>query len=73
MKVTIKGDNLTPENFASVIESLNKEYEKHGIRVKNATCYIRFITADDETVDIVDKDKRDIHKVFTFKNIIKDE
>lgn len=52
MKVTIRGNNpITSEQFKQVIDSLNEEMAHLGIKVKNMTCYIRFV---DENGDIVE-------------------
>lgn len=43
MRVDIKGDMpITGENIKWVIDNLNEEYEKLGVKVKNVTCYVRF-------------------------------
>lgn len=65
MKVKILGNNLTSDNFKSVIDKLNEDYKDLGVRVKNATCYIRFITEDDETVDVTDG-RYEIERSFKF-------
>lgn len=68
MKVTIQGNDLTPEHFAKVIEDLNKEYAVHGLRVKNATCYIRFMDKDSNTIEPL-YNGTPMEKTFIFRSI----
>ncbi len=55
MKVKILGDNLTSDNFKMVIDQLNQDYAPLGVKVKNATCYIRFVDENEDTVELTDK------------------
>ena len=54
MRVTIKG-SATSEHFKQIVDSLNEEFSKFGIRVRNATCYFRFENEAGELVEPVDK------------------
>lgn len=71
MKISIKGDNLTGDNFKKVIDQLNEDYGSLGVRVKNATCYIRFINQDDETVEVCDENGSPISREFSFRKVVK--
>ena len=52
MRVDIKGDMpITGENIKWVIDNLNEEYEKLGVKVKNVTCYFRFQNEQGELVE----------------------
>ena len=71
MKVTIKGTNpVTSEQFKSVIDTLNEKYQKHGVVVKNMTCYIRFVNEEGEIVEPVDEYGNAIESSFVFKKTI---
>ena len=44
MRINIKGNNpITSEQFKKVIDDLNAEYAPMGLKVKNMTCYVRFV------------------------------
>lgn len=75
MKVNIKGNNpITSQQFASVIDSLNLEYEHLGLKVKNMTCYVRFVNQNGETVEPKIHHSNgyiaEIEKTFTFNKTI---
>ena len=65
MKVTIRGNNpVTPEQFKSVIEDLNSDYDKLGLVVKNMTCYVRFQDVQGNTLEPV-LNGQEIERTFT--------
>lgn len=71
MKVTIRGtDPVTGDQVKQVIDELNERYMKHGVRVKNLTCYIRFINEDDENIDVVDEFGNSLEQTVTFKRTL---
>ena len=69
MKVKIYGNDLTPENFASVVERLNEDYKELGLRVKNCTCYFRFEDEMGKTVEPVYEYGGRIEQEFTFTRV----
>lgn len=69
MKVTIRGNNpITGENVKKVIDELNEEFKERGLKVKNLTCYIRFIDENGRTVEPT-INGCEIEKEVTFKLI----
>ena len=65
MKVTIRGNNpVTGEQVKKVIDNLNEEFGEHGLKVKNLTCYIRFIDENGDTIEPKIKG-REIEKIIT--------
>lgn len=69
MKVTIRGNNpITSDQFKSVIDDLNKEYADLGIKVKNATCYVRFVDESGKTVEPMINGQQ-IERIFTFRRV----
>ena len=69
MRVTIKG-SATSEHFKQIVDSLNEEFSKFGIRVKNATCYFRFENEEGELVEPVNKNGNEISRIITFKRTV---
>lgn len=66
MRVDIKGNNpITSDQVKAVIDSLNKEFAPLNLKVKNMTCYIRFIDEQGKTVEPL-SDGLEIRKCFTF-------
>lgn len=66
MRVDIKGNNpITSDQFKKVIDDLNDEYKEMGIKVKNMTCYIRFVDEEGTTVEPTIKGY-EIRRTFTF-------
>lgn len=73
MRINIKGNNpITSEQFKKVIDDLNAEYAPMGLKVKNMTCYVRFVDENGTTVEPI-KNGNEIIKDITFKAVIKDE
>lgn len=69
MKVTIRGNNpITGDQFKSVIDDLNKEYADLGIKVKNMTCYVRFVDESGKTVEPMVNGQQ-IERIFTFRRV----
>lgn len=69
MKVTIRGNNpVTSEQVKNVIDNLNEEFGKQGLKVKNLTCYIRFVTEDGKTVEPT-KNGYEIEKTITITQV----
>lgn len=69
MRVDIKGNNpISGEDMKRVIDSLNKEFEPIGLKVKNLTCYIRFQDETGRTVEPVSNGAK-IEKTFTIKAV----
>lgn len=67
MKVTIRGNNpVTGEQVKKVIDNLNEEFREQGLKVKNLTCYIRFIDDEGKTVEPT-KNDYEIEKTITFQ------
>lgn len=67
MKVTIKGHNpVTGDQVKSVIDTLNDEFAGIGLKVKNLTCYIRFINEEGNLVEPVDKYGDTLDRTITF-------
>lgn len=66
MKVTIKGNNpVTSENVKKVMDSLNNEFGKNGMKIKNMTCYIRFVNEEGTTVEPL-VNGEEIEKIYNF-------
>lgn len=66
MKVTIQGNNpITGEEVKRVIDGLNDDFKEQRLKVKNLTCYIRFIDENGKTVEPM-KNGHEIEKTFTF-------
>lgn len=66
MKITIKGNNpITSENVKTAIDSLNNEYSKYGMKIKNMTCYVRFIDENGMIVEPLVNGK-EIEKIYNF-------
>ena len=54
MKITIKGEGNAPvksETFKAIIDRLNETFAPMGLKVRNMTCYIRFMDEFGRTVD----------------------
>jgi hypothetical protein len=69
MRVTIKG-SATSEHFKQIVDSLNEEFSKFGIRVRNATCYFRFENEAGELVEPVDKYGNEVSRIITFRRSV---
>lgn len=67
MKVSIYGDDLTPANFASVINTLNEKCGQKGLQVANATCYFRFVNEDGQPADATGENGEEITLTFNFE------
>lgn len=70
MRVTIKGDWVKSDNFKQIVDSLNEEFAPLGIRIRNATCYFRFVNEAGELVEPVDKYGNNITRTITFQRTI---
>ena len=56
MKITIKGEGNAPvksETFKAIIDRLNETFAPMGLKVRNMTCYIRFMDEFGRTKQIV--------------------
>lgn len=73
MKVTIRGNNpITGEDMKRVIDGLNEDFKKQGLKVKNLTCYIRFVDENEKTVEpMIDGHEIEKEITFTLKKEIK--
>ena len=63
MKVSIKGDDVTPEKIAAALAACERD---HGLKIKGATIYVRFEDHLGRTVEPL-KDGHEITRVFTFR------
>jgi len=73
MRINIRGNNpITSEQFKEVIDNLNAEYAPIGLKVKNMTCYVRFINEEGATVEPL-KNGNEIIKTITFKKVMEDK
>lgn len=70
MRVTIKGDLVKSDNFKQIVDSLNEEFAPLGIRIKNATCYFRFVNEAGELVEPVNQHGNEISRIITFKRTV---
>jgi hypothetical protein len=70
MRVTLRGDMVKSENFKTIVDSLNEEFAPLGIRIKNATCYFRFVNEAGELVEPVDKYGNTIARTITFQRTV---
>lgn len=70
MRVTIKGDWVKSDNFKQIVDSLNEEFAPLGIRIKNATCYFRFVNEAGELVEPVNQHGNEISRIITFKRTV---
>lgn len=67
MRVDIKGNNpITSDQFKSVIDDLNERYKNIGIKVKNATMYVRFVNANGDNVELVDDNNQFFDRIYRF-------
>ena len=72
MKVTIRGNNpVTGDQVKQIIDDLNEEYSSHGLKVKNMTCYIRFINEAGETVEPLDQYGDTMDRTITINKVKK--
>lgn len=72
MKVTIRGNNpVTGDNVKDIIDKLNEEYEPFGLKVKNMTCYIRFMNEEGEIVEPVNQYGDPMDRTITINKIKK--
>ena len=69
MKVQLRGNDNPSENFKKVIDILNNDYASLGVKVKNATLYIRFEDENGNTVDI-QENGLDIEREFNFSKVV---
>lgn len=63
MKVSIRGDNVTPENIAAALAACERD---HGLKIKGATVYVRFEDNLGRTVEPL-QDGHEITREFTFR------
>lgn len=67
MRVDIKGNNpITSDQFKFVIDDLNERYKNIGIKVKNATMYVRFVNANGDNVELVDDNNQLFDRIYRF-------
>lgn len=63
MKVSIKGDDVTPEKIAAALSACERD---HGLKIKGATIYVRFEDHLGRTVEPL-QDGHEISREFTFR------
>lgn len=61
---------MTGDQVKDVIDRLNKDYEKIGLKVKNMTCYIRFINKDGDNAEPVTDKGDHIERIFNFQRTV---
>lgn len=63
MKISIKGDDVTPEKIAAALAACERD---HGLKIKGATIYVRFEDHLGRTVEPL-QDGHEITREFTFR------
>ena len=72
MKLSVRSSApVTGDQFKKIIDDLNEEFSPYGVKVKNMTCYIRFIDEAGETIDMVDRAGNSLERIVTFNKIKK--
>lgn len=64
MRINIKGNAVTTDSIAEALKCCEKEY---GIKVKNATLYVRFQNENGESIEPTEDD-HEIVKEYVFDN-----
>lgn len=63
MKISIKGDDVTPEKIAAALAACERD---HGLKIKGATIYVRFEDHLGRTVEPL-QDGHEITREFNFR------
>lgn len=70
MRVDINGNNpIEPENVKRVMELLNEDYKDIGLKIKNLTCYIRFVDESGKVVEPT-RNGNELRRTFTFTETV---